>query len=173
MFGDHPLLINQSLTVPTRRPDLNATDLPGNKAQCKPAFSDTTYVPGQFPLAAVDGSNHTVWQPSTRGPAALTVDLGDVTEIRGVSFNWARYPPDAWTLLVGDEADGVFRVVAGSRSVEISEPWVEEDALLVVRRVGNVTVSMLEEVVEARWVRLVVEGSKGVDGATVAQFGIL
>lgn len=173
--GDHPLRIGDSLVIPTRRPDLNPPDLPGNKAQCKPTFSDSTWVPGQFPLSAVDGSNATVWQPSTSAPSALTVDLQKRTKINGVSFNWGTYPPAAWTVQVGNAADGAFATVAHSADVKISEPWSRDDSLVVKRHTGNVTVSMLPSQVEARWVRLVIEGTKGDSGsgATVAQFGIL
>lgn len=172
--GDYPLRIGQSLVIPTRRPDLNAPDLPGNKAQCKPAISDSTWVPGQFPLSAVDGSNATVWQPSTTAPSALTVDLQAPTKIKGVSFNWAKYPPNSWTVLVGTAQDGPWKQVAASKDVKVSEPYDEEESLVVTRHIGNVTVSMLPSEVEARWVRLVIEGSKGKKGgATVAQFGIL
>lgn len=173
--GDWQLRVGESLIVPTRRPDLNGTDLPGNKAQCKPAESDKTWVAGQFPLAAVDGSNHTVWQPSTSSPSALTVDLQAPTKIQGVSFNWAKYPPNAWTLLVADDKDGDWKEVGGNNTVEVSEPWDEDDSLVVTRHIGNITIQMLDNEVEARWVRLIIEGTKGDDkvGATVAQFGIL
>lgn len=174
LAGDHPLRVGQSLVIPTRRPDLNAPDIPGNKAQCKPAVSDSTWVSGQFPLAAVDGSNATVWQPSTTKPSSLTVDLQSATKIKGVSFNWAKYPPNSWAVQVGSAQGGPWKEVAASKDVKISEPYDEEESLVVTRHIGNVTVSMLPKVVEARWVRLVIEGSKGTEGgATVAQFGIL
>lgn len=175
MAGDWPVALGESLIIPTRRPDLNGTDLPGNLAQCKPAFSDSTWVAGQFPLAAVDGSNHTTWQPSTPDPTAVTVDLQAPTKIKGVSINWARYPPDAWTLLVSDSEDGEWKVAGANNTVEISDPWRRDESLVVRRHIGNVTVQMLESEVEARWVRLVIEGTKGdkTVGATVAQFGLL
>ncbi|KAH8145046.1 uncharacterized protein LAJ45_10957 [Morchella importuna] len=175
MAGDWQVALGESLVIPTRRPDLNGTDLPGNLAQCKPAYSDSTWVAGQFPLAAVDGSNHTTWQPSTSAPSAVTVDLLAPTKIKGVSFNWARYPPEAWTVLVADSEDGEWTVVGSNSTVEVSDPWSRDEALVVRRHVGNVTVQMLEEEVEARWVKLVIEGTKGATavGATVAQFGLL
>ena len=64
MAGLYPLAVNESLTVPTRRPDLNGTVIHGNLAQCKPVVaSDKPAFPGQYPAAAVDGFNGTVWRP--------------------------------------------------------------------------------------------------------------
>lgn len=180
MAGDWKLSVGQSLVIPTRRPDLNGTDLPGNKAQCKRAEADTPWYPGQFPLAAVDGSNHTVWQSATSGPSALTVDLETPTVINGVSFNWASQPPESWTLLVGGNgtAPATWRRVYHSDEVEITDPWIEDDALIVRMRTGNTTTQMFDQNTSAvsRWVRLVVEGNKSHNkerGPTVAQFGIL
>lgn len=180
MAGDWQLSVGQTLVIPTRRPDLNGTDLPGNKAQCKPAESDMPWHPGQFPLAAVDGSNHTMWQPATSGPSALTVDLQAPTVIKGVSFNWASTPPEAWTLLVGGNgpAPESWQQVFRSTNVDINDPWREEDALIVRMKTGNTTTQMFSDdvVTTSRWVRLVVEGTKGPHkdrGPTVAQFGIL
>ncbi|RPA98401.1 hypothetical protein L873DRAFT_1687777 [Choiromyces venosus 120613-1] len=180
MAGDWKLSVGQSLVIPTRRPDLNGTDLPGNKAQCKRAEADTPWYPGQFPLAAVDGSNHTVWQSATSKPSALTVDLEAPTQINGVSFNWASQPPESWTLLVGgnETTPETWRQVYHSDKVEISDPWIEDDALIVRIRTGNTTTQMFDQSIStvSRWVRLVVEGNKGREkerGPTVAQFGIL
>jgi len=180
MAGDWKLSVGQSLVIPTRRPDLNSTDLPGNKAQCKRAEADTLWYPGQFPLAAVDGSNHTVWQSATSGPSALTVDLETPTVINGVSFNWASQPPESWTLLVGGNgtAPATWHRVYHSDEVEITDPWIEDDALIVRMRTGNTTTQMFDQNTStvSRWVRLVVEGNKSHNkerGPTVAQFGIL
>lgn len=76
---------------------------------------------------------------------------------------------------MADEKDGEWTQVGGSTSIGISEPWDADESLVVTRHIGNVTVEMLDSEVEARWVRLVIEGTKGDSsvGATVAQFGIL
>ncbi|KFY28360.1 hypothetical protein V491_00511 [Pseudogymnoascus sp. VKM F-3775] len=74
--GDYPLAIGESLTLPTRRPDLNGTVIAGNLAQCRPISSEDKWVPGSIPQAAVDGSNATTWQPLTPQLAFLTIDLG-------------------------------------------------------------------------------------------------
>ncbi|KAL7271364.1 alpha,alpha-trehalase ath1 [Rhizina undulata] len=190
MAGDWKLDVGKTLVVSTRRPDLNGTDLPGNIAQCKPAISDSLFVPGQFPLAAVDGSNSTTWQPATPAPASLTVDLGAIKAISGVSINWAMYPPQNFSVFVKDPISGVpegfgreglyhgnedgWKLALQVDEVEISEPWNATEALVVKLRTGNVTVGIFDEAVEGRWVRLTMEGGGvGGNGGTVAQFGVL
>ena len=50
--GDYALLPGEKLVVPTRRPDLNESDILGNKAEGKLATSKAPNVPGQFPVSA-------------------------------------------------------------------------------------------------------------------------
>ncbi|KAK9477851.1 Six-hairpin glycosidase-like protein [Lipomyces japonicus] len=90
--GDYELEIGESLKVPTRRADLNGTLIDGNIAQCSPVLSNTTWVKGHFPISAVDGSNSTYWQPDTRDPAALFVDLGRFRNVSKINLNWGRTP---------------------------------------------------------------------------------
>jgi hypothetical protein len=53
----------RSVTMATRRPDLQATD---DLAQCRPA-SASSYVPRDEPVASVDGSTATHgWRPAGR-----------------------------------------------------------------------------------------------------------
>ncbi|KAA8909403.1 glycosyl hydrolase family 65 central catalytic domain-containing protein [Sphaerosporella brunnea] len=171
--GDYTLLPGQRLVVPTRRPDLNGTDIPGNKAECKAATSSSIYMPGQFPLAAVDGSNHTQWRPASPEPASLVVDLGRETEFGLVSMNWAQWPPLRWELEVSADSKRWNRVYQGQ--VEISEPWDEKEALEVRMRTGNTTVVELDAKVQGRWLRLTVEGDRSGQGAggTVAQLAVV
>ncbi|KAF8246310.1 hypothetical protein K440DRAFT_553753 [Wilcoxina mikolae CBS 423.85] len=174
--GDYPLLPGETLTIPTRRPDLNGTDIPGNKAECKSAVSSSPYVPGQFPIGAVDGSNHTQWRPITTGPAELVVDLGQKTEINTISMNWAKWPPRKFTVFVSDKENGAWTEIHRDEAVKISAPWREKDALKVVMQTGNTTVVELgEKKKEGRWVKLRIEGDRSGEGwgGTVAQFAIL
>lgn len=175
--GDYQLLSGESLVVPTRRPDLNGTDIPGNKAECKLATTYTPYVPGQFPDGAVDGSNQTWWRPATPAPASLVVDLGDQTEFRTLSMNWAKWPPTRWSVFASNDTgeEKEWELVHAAEKVEISAPWRTEDALRVEMKVGNTSVVELAEEKMARWVMLVVEGDRSGEGAgaTVAQFAVL
>jgi trehalose/maltose hydrolase-like predicted phosphorylase len=60
----------QSITIPTRRPDLQPTN---DLARCQ-QVSASSFVPGDDPVAAVDGSTATAWV-ATSPQATLTVQL--------------------------------------------------------------------------------------------------
>ncbi|KAF8427732.1 glycosyl hydrolase family 65 central catalytic domain-containing protein [Tirmania nivea] len=180
--GDYFLKAGQKLVVPTFRADLAGQAIPGNLAQCRPIVSSHEHVPGHYPVGAVDGSNATVWQPVTDRPAALTVDLGEVISIKGAELNWARIPPNKFSIFAStagkpDESDQGWVKVFETDKVEINDPWSQDDALEIRNRVGNTTsVDLAGKGFQGRWVRLVVEGSKSLKrgvGAQVAEFAVL
>ena len=77
------------LTIATRRPDVTPTT---DVARCRPATASSAQA-GADPLAAVDGSPSTDWQPSAL-PAVLTVPLGGVHSVRSATLDWGRvFPP--------------------------------------------------------------------------------
>jgi hypothetical protein len=89
----------RSLTVPTRRPDLQpTTDL----ARCQSA-SASSYVPGDEPVAAVDGSTATPWE-ATAAQATLTVKLAKRTNVGGVTVT--RGSSSAFGYAVETSPDG-------------------------------------------------------------------
>lgn len=195
--GDYPLLPGDILVVPTRRPDFNGTDIPGNRAECKRAASDSPFVPGQFPVAAVDGSNHTQWRPHSPRPAQLVVDLGRPTSFATVSLNWAKHPPLRFSVYTSNSTrsslaggsggqagkaagdgtgTGGWQPVLESHEVLVNAPWRPEDALKVRMQTGNTTVVQLGRVMPAaRYVMLRIEGDRSGEGVggTVAQFAVL
>jgi hypothetical protein len=79
-----------SVSIPTRRPDLQSTT---DLARCQTATASSN-VPGDEPVAAVDGSTATPWIPT--GPkATLTVQLAKPTTIGSVTVTrggTASYP---------------------------------------------------------------------------------
>jgi trehalose/maltose hydrolase-like predicted phosphorylase len=85
----HTISPGQTLTMPTRRPDLShTTDL----ARCQAATASSAQ-PGADPLAAVDGSPATGWQPQ-QITASLTVPLAHAAVIRSATLDWGQaYPP--------------------------------------------------------------------------------
>jgi trehalose/maltose hydrolase-like predicted phosphorylase len=85
----HTITPGTTLTVPTRRPDLTpTTDL----ARCQPATA-TSAQPGDDPLAAVDGSPATGWQPE-QITATLTVPLTHAAVISRATLDWGQqWPP--------------------------------------------------------------------------------
>jgi len=85
----HTISSGQTLTIPTRRPDLShTTDL----ARCQAATASSAR-PGADPLAAVDGSPATDWQPQ-QITSSLTVPLAKAAMIRSATLDWGQaYPP--------------------------------------------------------------------------------
>ena len=85
----HTISPGQTLTMPTRRPDLShTTDL----ARCQAATASSAQ-PGADPLAAADGSPATGWQPQ-QITASLTVPLAHAAVIRSATLDWGQaYPP--------------------------------------------------------------------------------
>jgi F5/8 type C domain len=138
MAGDYILAVNGTLIVPTRRPDLNATVVEGNLAQCKPVISsNTTTFPGQFPVAAVDSSNGTAWQPSLPDASFIIVDLEQQQTLSGVHINWGEIPARSFEVKVGNDSETFTSAV--SVDVEISAPYDATLAASVEIIMGNVT----------------------------------
>ena len=187
MQGTYPLVVNGSLMVPTRRPDLDATIVAGNLAQCKPVISSNqTTFPGQYPVAAVDSSNGTSWQPSLPSPAFIEVDLESAQSLSRVRINWGEVPAQSFEVLVSNSSSGPFTSVL-QMDVEISAPYNETQALLVELVLGNTTDAQItangrydlvvlggQRLID-RYVQLIVNGTYGPEtsGATVSEFAIV
>ena len=140
MPGMYPLAVNGTLTIPTRRPDLNATVVAGNLAQCKPIISSNqTTFPGQYPVAAVDSSNGTAWQPSLPSPAFIVVDLELEQSLSGVHINWGEFPARSFEVLVSNDTSTSSFTSVLQMDVEISAPYNETQAALVELVLGNTT----------------------------------
>jgi hypothetical protein len=83
------------MVVPTRRPDKSPTT---DAARCAPVTASSADL--SFPAtAAVDGSDATRWQATAAG-ATLTVDLGDVRPVRGVTVLSGTSTTTAYTVEV-------------------------------------------------------------------------
>ncbi len=87
--SSHTIAPGVTLTVPTRRPDLTpTTDL----ARCQPATASSAQ-PGADPLAAVDGSLATGWQPE-QITASIDVPLTHAAVISRATLDWGQqWPP--------------------------------------------------------------------------------
>lgn len=175
MPGDYPLLRGESLTVPTRRPDLNGTVIEGNLVQCRPVTSDEKYVPGNLPLSVVDGSNATLWQPASPQEAWITLDIGRVMPIKGMSINWGPTPPESFRVSASSESREEYEEIFWMK-VEISAPYKAENVKVVRIKQGNETSIRFKGEYQARYVRLTMEGTLGNDksvGATVAEIAVV
>jgi trehalose/maltose hydrolase-like predicted phosphorylase len=78
--GNQTVASGGSATLPTRRPDSTPTS---DLARCQ-SVTASSYVPGDEPVAAVDGSPSTPWEP-TSPQAALTVKLAKRTNLKSVT----------------------------------------------------------------------------------------
>ena len=78
--GQSTVAPGQSMTIPTRRPDLQPTS---DLARCQ-RVTASSFVPGDEPVAAVDGSTATPWV-ATAPQAALTVQLAKRTNVSFVT----------------------------------------------------------------------------------------
>jgi len=176
-----PLPPNGTLVVANRLIGYNATQ-DGNIAQCKPVSSSNSYLPGQFPIAAVDGAVSTKWQPVfSKITSTLVVDLGSEgvgLSISGFHFDWAQHPPKSWSVEFASSinfADGVG--VANASSVDVSSPYDAAKAADITPYVSNSTdVSLDGTVISRRYVRFNMTGNQGEgngEGATVAEFTVL
>ena len=138
MAGLYPLAVNESLTVPTRRPDLNGTVIHGNLAQCKPVVaSDKPAFPGQYPAAAVDGFNGTVWRPSLSTTSYIVVDLEEEHLLSGAHINWGDTPAVSFQINAGNDTKALSMVASGD--VALSAKYDEALAAVVELRLGNVS----------------------------------
>jgi trehalose/maltose hydrolase-like predicted phosphorylase len=78
-----------TLDIPTRRPDLTATS---DLVRCQPATASSAQ-PGADPLAAVDGSPATDWQPQ-QVASSLDVPLSREAAISSATVDWGQqWPP--------------------------------------------------------------------------------
>jgi hypothetical protein len=169
-----------TLVVPNRLIGYNAT-FDGDIAQCKPVETNTTWLPGQFPLAAIDGAVSTKWQPTDSNvTSSIIIDLGTSVsglEIASFHFDWAQNPPAGYQIDFSDSAQfSNYTTVQSANSVDVSSPYVASQAAAITAYDGNVTDVTLADAVPVRqYVRLSIWGNQGsgsAEGATVAEFSV-
>lgn len=193
----YSLALNSSITIPNRMSAFNLT-VPGNVAQCLPVSSPDDFVPGQFPLAAVDGAVSTKWQPARANrTASITVSIPPGYRVRELVFNWAQAPPYNYSVLfhnttlsnpsaLGLNTSRAVAEVARADPVRISTPYNMTEVNSIVPVEGNVTTYTVPDdgaVYTARYATLQIWGSlangtlnvrnMGGEGATVAEWSIV
>ncbi|VUC29886.1 unnamed protein product [Clonostachys rosea] len=173
------LLPGQKIKFDTRRPDLTSTSVLGNIAQCKPVRSESSgtaaaWVAGRHPVAAVDGSVDTVWQPLTADEASIIINLGEAKSMSSVLVNWAAVPAKSFSVhgKIGEEWVEMLQV----DDVEISSPYDPEQVKKVAVPEANTTEVLLEKKWECREVKITVQGTQGPDknsGPTIAEISLV
>ncbi len=97
--GAKTVTTGHSVTIPTRRPDQQTTN---DLARCQ-SVTASSWVPGNEPVAAVDGSPSTPWIPTTP-QAALTVHLAKTSTVNSVTVT--RGGTGSYTYTVQTSTDG-------------------------------------------------------------------
>jgi hypothetical protein len=177
-----------TLTLENRQIGLNKT-VPGNVAQCRPVSSQQEYLPGQFPLAAVDGAVSTRWEPVLANETSeLVVELEGppFVPISGFHFDWAQTPPISYNVAFSNESfikDGTkFVHVISSNNITISDLFNIDDIANILPYDSNTTdVTLKSPVWSGRYARLQIHGAMtdayltngNGTGATVAEWAII
>lgn len=184
-----PLNLTSSgpLTIPNRTP-WNYTTVRNNIAQCAPVVSsNTTHLPGQYPLAAVDGAISTSWRPSNPNiTSTLTVDLlyspqagsQPFYPITGFTFDWVQNPPASYAVSFSNSSTDAGVPVWRDGDVTVSNPYDATTVDRLVRYGSNTTnVSLGSPVWSGRYAMLSLTGNRNVDGdgggASVGEWGIV
>ena len=134
---------------------------------------NATTVPGQYALAAIDGSNATTWQPLANTTANMTIDLGSPKHVKQLHFNWNANPAKTFTVSGGNGLDNMTLLASGT--VNISAPFDPSTAEAVSIKVGNLTNVVLDKTTTARYITISITGSFLGDGrgGTLAEVAVL
>ncbi|KAF2432814.1 putative acid trehalase [Tothia fuscella] len=179
-----PLPPNGTITIENRQISTNKT-VPGNIAQCRPVSSDQDYLPGQFPLSAVDGAISTKWQPvQANQSSVLTVEILEPPQpITAIEFDWAQQPPLSYSVVFSNSSTfGSFINVTASDNITISNPYdPANDAIIVAYKSNSTTAKVDPPVWSGSYARLTIYGTHSEEfamfnngsGAMVAEWAIV
>jgi trehalose/maltose hydrolase-like predicted phosphorylase len=156
--GSQRLFRNRSLSIPTRRPDLNTTT---DVVRCTRASADSEQPSGPA-LAAVDGSPATGWQPVAL-PATLTVGVQSGGQpISKATIRWGQQWPPAPGPNIPPPPGPVTTLRASTYALQVSDDgqaW-RTIATLTGRTAGTVDVLRFPST-SARFVRLQITAGTG------------
>ncbi|RMZ74824.1 hypothetical protein DV737_g5707, partial [Chaetothyriales sp. CBS 132003] len=122
----YQLHANSSITVPNR---LTAFKLrtAHNAAQCLPVTTDSDFVQGQFPIAAVDGGLSTTWQPAQANKtASISISFPDDKmgqRVVGLGFDFADTPPYNYSVYFSNSSSPARGQLVSSGNISISAPF--------------------------------------------------
>lgn len=170
-----------TLVLPNRRIADNST-VPGNIAQCLPVSSPDEYLPGQFPISAVDGAASTKWEPVISNKSqSITVSLGSdsIQPVTGFFFDFGSVPPANITVLFHNTTDLTKAVTALTRKITISNPYKASENDLIRPYSSNTTSFTLDApIYSGAYATLQIQGNQAnpapsASGATVAEFAVI
>ena len=186
----YSLAPSSTITLPNRQIGQNPT-VPGNLFQCSSVTSPSTYLPGQFPLAAIDGSASTKWQPTSANDyAKITVAIPPGGKpITSVYFDWGSMPPKTFSVVLQNTSDpnasGGIEIASDSQ-VKISIPYDSSTAADIKPPTRNTSsYSVQSGLYPAEYAVLTIRGNQAYGssdadaynpsaaGGTVAEFALL
>ncbi len=177
----YQLTPNGTLTFPNRQIGLIKT-VPGNIAQCLPVTSPDKYLPGQFPLSAVDGAASTKWQPTRSNISqSITVALSTIEQVGSFYFDWAQNPPVNFTVQFHNSSTIDANTVAATSiaNVQVSIPYNATEVNIITPYMANTTnVTLNPPLYSGYYATLTIEGNQGNpfnngSGASVAEWAII
>jgi alpha,alpha-trehalase len=89
MSGNYTIKPNTQFIVPAYEPYQNIN---GSFTECSPISNLTAGAPAEVALSAIDGNNYTYWQPLTREPGRLLIDLKEKKKISSGLVIWGARP---------------------------------------------------------------------------------
>ena len=143
----YSLPVSGSLTIPNRMYSTIKTKA-NNILQCSPVTSPDDIVPGQFPIAAVDGAASTKWQPSSAAKnGSITVSLTPGLRVTSMYFDWGQQPPVNYTVTFQNSSSSS----SGSSSpvkvagglVKLSKPYKPNNSGAILPLSSNTTTVMM------------------------------
>lgn len=170
-----------TLILANRRTADNTT-VTGNIAQCLPVSSPDEYLPGQFPISAVDGAASTKWEPTVSNKSqSITVSLGSqpIQPVTAFFFDFGSVPPANLTVLFHNATNLDSAVTALTHKVSISTPFKPADIALITPYASNTSHVQLDApVYSGTYATLQIQGNlanplSSATGATVAEFAII
>ena len=183
----YSLPVTGSVTIPNRQ-YANLKTVANNILQCSTVTSTDDTVPGQFPLAAVDGASSTKWQPSSAAKnASITVALEPGLRVKSMIFDWGQAPPVNYSVTFQNTSSSTSSgnpANVASGKVKISHAYDASKASQISTLSSNTTtVMMQQELFTGQYATLTIWGTQvngqGVvketngTGATVAEWSVV
>lgn len=182
---EYNIQVNETIVVPNRL-FWQIKSIPGNIVQCLSATSEDAHVPGQFPIAAIDGASATRWQPVTNSTASMTIDTSSEPAklLTSIRFDWGARPAVSATVYLGNYtngmADAASEVKIKISGIEPNLPYNVAEAAANIFNIepvqSNVTTFQIPDGTwSGDYARLEINGCWENDGkgATVGEFALI
>lgn len=184
--GNYTIKANTELIIPVFNPYENIKD---SVTECKLIANLTAGSPGEVALSSIDGNNYTYWQPLTREPGRLLIDLNEKKNLSKGLIIWGSRPAkflniftynhdfeiyeEKFESILLDFDINKFDKVVDNLSISISEPFSFDHLAEVKLLPNNETYFELENEAYTRYVLVEIVDAiddNGSQGATLNEF---